>query len=87
MSEEIRRNCAIIIRQMIDKIPAEKTEFIKDLEWNYEDTCYKAPEENIQWQRTMLTLRKHIPTPILDWEYEILSIFTTRPIEELKKIS
>ena len=59
------RNCPQIIKQMIEKIPSDKTEFIKDLEWNYEDASYKAPEEILQWERTQETLIKHIPKPVL----------------------
>jgi hypothetical protein len=43
---------------MLEKIP--KVEFIKDLEWNYEDASCKAPEETIQWDRTSRTLIKHM---------------------------
>jgi len=78
------RHCPTIIKQMMEKIPSEKTEFIKDLQWNYEDASYKAPEETLQWHRTMQTLQKHIPEPKEDWEFEVLSIFTTKSIEELK---
>lgn len=79
-----RRNCQEVIIKMVEKIPSDKTELIKDLQWNYEDAGYKAPEETLQWERTMLTLEKHIPLPLNDWEFEILSIFTTRSIDELK---
>ena len=48
-----RRNCQAIIKQMMEKIPSDKTDFIKDLEWNFEDAGYKAPEETLQWERTM----------------------------------
>jgi len=78
------RHCPTIIKQKKEKIPSEKTEFIKDLQWNYEDASYKAPEETLQWHRTMQTLQKHIPESKEDWEFEVLSIFTTKSIEELK---
>ena len=79
-----RRNCQEVIKKIVEKIPSDKIEFIKDLEWNFDDAGYKAPEETIQWERTMETLQNHIPMPIADWEFEVLSIFTTRTIEELK---
>lgn len=81
-----RRNCCEVIRKMIEKVPEEKLDFIKALQWNYEDASYKAPEETLQWTRTMQTLQKYIPNPQQDWEYEILSIFTTKPIDQLKTI-
>jgi len=80
-----RRNCQIVISQMVEKIPESQAEFLEDLAWNFEDAAYKAPEETLQWERTMKTLMKHIPKPIEDWEYEVLSIFTTRTINDLKK--
>lgn len=81
-----RRNCQVIISQMLEKIPADKTEFIKALNWNLNDASYKAPEETIQWQRTMETLQEHIPAPSETWEFEVLQIFTTRNMEELKRM-
>lgn len=81
-----RRNCCEVINQMIDKTPTEKIELLKALKWNFEDASYKAPEENIQWERTMNTLIKHIPKPKLDWEFEVLSIFTTKSVDELKAV-
>jgi len=68
----------------MEKIPSEKTDFIKDLQWNYEDASFKAPEETLQWHRTMQTLQKHMPDPKEDWEFEVLSIFTTKSVEKLK---
>lgn len=81
------RNCCEVISQMIEKIPTDKTELHADLKWNYEDASYKAPEETIQWERTMRTLMKHIPILREDWHFEVLSIFSTTPIEELREMS
>jgi len=69
---------------MIAKVPEDKTELLKDLEWNLDDASYKAPEETLQWERTQETLIKHFPNPKEDWEFEVLSIFTTQPVEQLK---
>ena len=79
-----RRNCCQVIAEMLEKVPTEKTELIKDLEWNFEDASYKAPEETLQWQRTQQTLIKHLPEPKEQWEFEVLSIFTTQSIDDLK---
>jgi len=80
-----RRECTSVITQMIGKIPSDKVELLKDLKWNYEDASYKPLEENLQLIRTSNTLYKHIPIPKEDWEFEILSIFTTMSIDELKQ--
>lgn len=79
-----RRNCCQVITEMIAKIPEDKIGLIKDLEWNREDASYKAPEETLQWERTQHTLIKHLPSPTEDWEFEVISIFTTQPIEAIK---
>lgn len=81
---ETRRHCPSVIQQMLDNVPAEKTDLIKDLRWNLEDAIYKAPEETLQWERTMETLERHIPEPKEEWEFKVISIFSTRTIEELK---
>ena len=70
---------------MISKIPEGETELIKNLEWNFEDASYKAPEETLQWERTQQTLIKHIPRPVKDWEFEVLIVFTTQSVEDLRE--
>lgn len=80
-----RRICSEVIVEMIKHIPKDKKELLEDLEWNYEDASYKAPEEFTQWYNTMTTLQKHFPDPKENWEFEVLSIFTTLSIEDLKR--
>jgi len=80
----IRRNCCYIISLMKQEIPKEKVKFHKDLDWNYNDASYKAPEETLQWQRTSETLIKHINIPSEEWEFRVLSIFTTKTVEQIR---
>ncbi len=82
-----RRLCHHVISQMLAFIPDDQTELISALKWNYEDSIYKAPEETLQWNRTMQTLQKYIPKPIEEWHFDVLSIFTTKTVEELKEIT
>lgn len=79
-----RRNCYDVISDMLSHIPETEIKLLEDLYWNYNDSQHKAPEETLQWQRTMITQQKHIPKPIEDWEFKILSIFTTKSIDEIK---
>jgi len=80
------RNCTVVITEMLSKIPdtTQNKEFIDSLKWNRDDASYKAPEETIQWYRTMTTLQKYIPLPIEEWHFEVLSEFTTHSIDTLK---
>lgn len=78
------RNFGQVINQMIEKIPDDKVDFINELKKNYEDASYKAPEDVSPWNRTQLTLMKHIPQPENDWEFEVISIFTNKPIDGLR---
>lgn len=81
-----RRICTDVILEIKSKIPEEEKSFLSDLELNFEDASYKAPEQKIQWVRLSDTLQKHIPNPKEDWHFEVLSIFTTKSINELKDI-
>ena len=80
------RWCHDVIDKMLEHIPEDKIEFKNALKWNREDSLYKAPEETLQWERTTATLEKYIPTPELDWEFEVLSVFTTKPKCDLKEM-
>jgi len=86
--EKERRNCCEVIQKMIEKVPADQTELIKDLQWNYDDASYKAPEEVIQWRRTLETLQKHMnPLPEHDWEFEVLAIFIDDTVETVREMA
>ena len=80
----MRRDCTVVIDEMVKQIPESETELLTDLQWNKEDASFKAPEETLQWHRTMETLMKHIPKPSDDWHFEVLSTFTTKSISDLK---
>lgn len=74
-----------VLKEIIDKIPTIRENFKTHLQGIYEDSFYKAPESKIPWDRTCEILNIHIPTPKEEWEYEVVSIFTTIPIEKLKE--
>ena len=78
------RNCCEVIREIISYVPLNKMDLIKDLEWNYNDAIYKAPEETKQWFNLQETLMEHITVPKEEWEFQIYSIFSTVPIEDIK---
>lgn len=78
------RNCSKIIKQIISEVPTDKKDFINDLQKNYSFAVYKAPEDITQWNRLRTTIMQYIPEPNEDWEFKVLSIFTTTSIEDLK---
>jgi len=80
-----RRDCCQVIIDMLNEIPDSEIEIIEALKINYEDAFFKAPELNIQWIQTSETLQNYIPLPKKEWEFKILSIFSTIPIEDIKK--
>lgn len=80
------RDCRTIIKEMLSIIPKEQFNLIDALERNYDDAVYYPPESNIQWIRVHETLVKYILNPVEDWEFEVLSIFTTKSIDELKQL-
>lgn len=82
-----RRLCHEVITEMLAHVPQTNTDLIEALAWNYNDSLYKAPEETLQWEKTMKSLQTFIPKPVEDWEFKVLSIFTTKTVEELKQLS
>ena len=86
MKEIKRRICHQVIAQMLALIPKSEVDLIADLNVNFDDSVYKAPEETIQWVRTQKTLMEHIPNPEKDWEFEVLSVFTTQSVDEIKQM-
>lgn len=69
---------------MLAVVPAEETLFIEMLNEARQDAVYKAPEEVIQWKRTAIVVNNFINPPTKDWEFEVLSIFTTLSVDQLK---
>lgn len=81
----MRRDCCKVIDQIKEKVPNGMEKFLGDLEEVRKDAAYKAPEETIQWERLQKCLLSYIHPPKEDWEIEIWSIFSTVPVEKIKK--
>jgi hypothetical protein len=49
--------------------------------------AYSAPElEHLRWMQLSELLQDIIdPIPSCDWHYEVLSVFSTMPIEEIRR--
>jgi len=78
------RNPIVILKQMLDVIPKDQKDLIKRLKWNINDCSYRPPEDTIGWDLIQETLIDYLEFPKEEWEYKVISIFTTKPIEELK---
>lgn len=87
-NQKSRRICHEVIARMFGLIPGspETKPFVDALKLDYDDALYKAPEQSIQWIRTGETLRKFIEIPTEDWHFEVLSEFSGRSIEEIKRL-
>ncbi len=81
-----RRNCAQVIAEMMTHIPESEKSLLANLQWNYNDAVYKAPEETLQWHRTTETVQKHFKKPTEEWQFKVLSVFTTKTVEEIKRM-
>lgn len=82
----MERTCYNTIKEMIALVPKvpENKEFRLALLWNMEDSAFKAPESNIQWERTYDTLIKYIAPPFTEvWKAKIWSAFSLKPLEEI----
>ena len=73
---------------MIRKIPIDQKDLIEELEEVLTfDMTYQPPESIIQWELAYITIMSSIiAAPAEEWQYEVLSIFSTNPVEELKKM-
>ena len=80
------RNCCDVIKEMISKVPEDKTNLLIRLNKNLEKAAYKAPEETVQWVEVQDTLIEFMKKPTEDWEFEVLSVFTTKSVSELREI-
>jgi len=84
----MNRNLSNIIQQMIDEIPFDEQDFINNLKDNQSSVSCVAPELISMWWNVVYeTLWCFIPEkPNEEWQFKILSIFSTKTVEELKEI-
>lgn len=80
------RICHEVIDAIVLIIPLEETLFIEMLKEARESSLTREPEEVIQWKYTSIIINSFISSPSKDWEFEVLSIFTTFSVERLKQM-
>lgn len=82
------RNLEDVIEEMIKEIPSSEQRFINQLKDNQTSVNFSAPELlGMWWDEVHGTLCSHIPEiPNEEWQFKVLSIFSTKSVEELKEI-
>ncbi len=78
------RDLKKVLTYIINEVPKEESEFIEELNMLLYYSAYSAPEDQMLWDKIQLSLSDNIPTPTKTWHWRVLSIFTTRSVQELK---
>lgn len=74
-----------VINEMLMHIP-EDHRLARQLKHIQGDIPYTAPEAmGIRWNQAYNELCHLVPIPKEDWEFKVISIFSTNPEEELRK--
>jgi hypothetical protein len=82
------RDIAIFAYIIMQSLPDDKTEFASDiLTYLRTDIKYRAPElrvGSVIWSNfETLIMKKHIPSPVEEWEHKIVDIYIGKtPIEQ-----
>jgi len=82
------RSLVNVIQEAINEIPETEIKFIKQLKHNQRNVPFTAPElMYIKWDEIHSILWKYIPEkPTEEWHFKVLSVFSTKSVDELKKI-
>jgi hypothetical protein len=77
------RDLPEVIEQIKYWAPIEMTQRLTKIKYN----CGFRPPElvMIDWQLTQECIQEFIEDPTEDWEFEILSIFSTVPVADLRR--
>lgn len=80
------RDLVYVIDEMLNVIPEKEKDFIRQLKRIQRDTYITAPENMVRWEEVSYALQDYLynPVPTKEWQYEILSIWSTRSIEDVK---
>ena len=83
------RNLSEVINRILSEVPATEEDLIEQLKDVLNSLAYSAPENILMWwDETHCIIMDYVPDPPKEkWQWIILSIFSTKPIKELKKLS
>ena len=82
------RNLVNVINEMVENIPESEIDLIKELERIKSDQIqWTAPESMVRWEEVSYALQDYLynPKPTKEWQFKILSIWSTKSIEEVKE--
>ncbi len=81
-----RRDPAAVIKAMVDQCPPD-AEIRRSLKRWLFASCYSTPErDNYIWQKLGNILEAQLAKPVEPWEFEVLSIFTTRSVADIQAL-
>lgn len=80
------RNIRTVIEQIYEAVPESEVEFRNRLTKLANDSVYQPPESITYWIKLQDCLHDYIGQPVLDWQWEVCSIITTKSVKELKEI-
>jgi hypothetical protein len=82
------RNLSEVIDHIIAVVPVTEVDFIVSLASNRSSVNFCAPEMlPFWWREVHSTILDNVPSvPVEEWHYQVLSIFSTHPIDEMKKM-
>ena len=79
------RRHTTVVQQILEKVPTDVALY-EQLERFLDRIVYKAPEDFTPFDELAKILQVNIPPPpSCDWQWEVISIFMDKPIEEIKK--
>lgn len=85
------RELSNVIEEMLKVIPSTEEDLITSLKDNLESVRFSAPEVmGMRWNQVYYNticdnIFKDNKIPNKEWQYQVLSIFSTKPIEQIKK--
>ncbi len=80
------RNIVDVLDEMIKVVKTDQANLISTLNSIRSSASYSSPEMLAQrWGELSMTLQNHIPVPKEEWEFDILSIFSTVPKQTIKE--
>ena len=80
------RNLIVLIDQMLAVIPEREDRLISSLKDIQDSQRYRAPEDMLGWQLVSEELQNlNLNMRSARWKFEICSIFSTMPVDEIKE--